>query len=67
MVVTADDGSVYLKQDPYNKDITLKLRILAELKGDQWLFHNNEIKVKQSVLIKTVKVDINGEIIKVFE
>lgn len=62
MVVVSDEGRVYERENPVNKDITLTLEVVAEKTPDSLLFHGSELKVGENMFFETGEYDFSGEI-----
>lgn len=65
MIVISQDGEVFLREHPTNKDITLTLEVVAEKVGGSYFFHGSELKAGNNLMLETSSINVNGVIVGV--
>jgi len=63
MIVTSSDGEVFLRENPINKDILLKINLKVKNLSSIYYYNSQEIKIGNTLQLSTLTIDFSGQIV----
>jgi len=65
MIIVSEDGNVYERDHPINKDVEFKVEVVARKEAGDYLYHNSELKIGSGIKLNFDGLEFKGNIIDV--